>query len=247
MSEIYPTQSRKRHSIQCKLRCDNPYEMTRIDMNRIDMTRIWDLPTRLFHWLLAAAATVSLYTGLSDGGDIDLHLVSGYVVLSLLLFRLAWGVWGATYARFAQFAASPAAAWRYLRGFRAAPEWAGHNPMASWAIFALLVALVAQVSTGLFSNDEILTEGPLRHLVSDDTSSTLSGLHKTNSFVVLSLIVVHLLGVATHLIARRERLLRAMITGDKAVDAPATRYSRLLAIAFAVVGVIATYAVVRWL
>ena len=210
-------------------------------------TRIWDLPTRLFHWALAAATAVSLYTGLSSDGDMEMHLTSGYVVLALLLFRLGWGVCGATYARFAQFAASPRAAWNYLRSFRGAPEWAGHNPAAGWAIFALLLALAAQVALGLFSTDDVLTEGPLRHLVSDDTSSTLTGLHKRNALFVLGLVVVHLCGVLAHLIVRRERLLRAMVTGDKNVAATATRYRWSVALALLAASIVAAYAVVHWI
>ena len=209
--------------------------------------RIWDLPTRLFHWLLTAAVSVSLYTGLSDNSDMDLHLASGYIVFALLLFRLGWGMGGATYARFAQFASSPRAAWDYLRRFRSVPEWAGHNPAASWAIFALLLALTAQVTTGLFSTDDVLTEGPLRHLVGDDTSSTLSWLHKRNAVLVLTLVGIHLLGVLVHLIVRRERLLRAMITGDKPVVAAATRYSWVVAVALAAASIGTVYAVVHWL
>lgn len=211
------------------------------------MTRIWDLPTRLFHWLLAAATTLSLYTGFSADGDMALHLVSGYVVCGLLLFRIGWGLVGATYARFAQFAASPQRAWRYLRDFRNAPEWPGHNPAASWAIFALLLLLIAQVATGMFSNDDVMTEGPLRHLVSDDASSKLSGLHQFNAVLVAVLIAVHLLGVAIHLVVRRERLLRAIITGDKLVDATPTRYRRSVALVLIAASASAVYALVHWL
>ena len=189
------------------------------------VTRIWDLPTRSFHWLIAAFTCLSLYTGFSQSSDMELHVASGEIVFALLLFRLGWGVFGATYARFAQFAASPRAAWNYLRNFSQSPEWPGHNPAASWAIFGLLLALALQLSTGLFSTDDVLTEGPLHHLVSDATSSVLSGIHKRNAFIVLALVAIHLLGVMVHVIARRERLVRAMITGDEPVTAAATRYS----------------------
>ena len=201
------------------------------------MTSIWDLPTRLFHWVLAGSVGFCLFTGFSDSSDLEWHMRSGQLVLALLLFRLVWGLCGATYARFSQFMRSPAAAWRYLARFRSAAAAAGHNPAGGWAVLGMLLLLTIQVSTGLFATDDILSEGPLLHLVSSDTSAMLTGLHQRNAWLVAGIVALHLAALIAHRVWRREAMLRPMLTGKVDVAATPTRWGLLaLAVAIAIAG-----------
>ena len=211
------------------------------------MTRIWDLPTRLFHWGLAVAVTVSLYTGLRANGDMDVHLLSGYVVLALLIFRIAWGFLGATYARFAQFMVAPTAAVAYLKKFRSAAAHAGHNPAGAWAVLLMLLALSAQALTGLFTTDDVFVEGPLRHLATEATNNALSAFHHRNAFVVVALIALHLSALTAHRVLRRDGLMLAMLRGDKLTSAAPTTYRRWVAIALGAGSVALVYGTVHWL
>lgn len=214
--------------------------------------RVWDLPTRLFHWALVACIAGSLVSANLGGNAIGWHFRFGYAILALVLFRLLWGFAGPRYARFASFPPSPAAALRYLRGERSVSP--GHNPLGALSVYAMLAALVVQVGTGLFATDDIMWDGPLKHLVSNAASEALTRAHKVNRFVVIALIVLHLAAIAWYARVRRQPLVRAMIVGDKAVDsgaappppAPAadgTR-ERLLALALLGAGVAGAWAIV---
>lgn len=174
--------------------------------------RIWDLPTRLFHWALAALVVASVVTAKVGGNAIGWHMWSGYAILSLVLFRILWGLTGDRYARFASFPPSPAATFEYLRrGGRSA----GHSPLGAWSVYALLAALALQASTGLFANDAIFTEGPLAKLVSGASSDFLTRIHKLNEWTLWTLVGLHLAAVGYYAIGRRENLVWPMIVGDK--------------------------------
>lgn len=178
--------------------------------------RIWDLPTRLFHWGLAlslAGSIISIKTGHTDW-----HFRFGYLILTLLLFRLIWGFAGPRYARFSSFPPSLTAAWAYVRG-RAA-NTPGHSPLAAWSVYALLASCVFQAVSGLFSNDGIIWDGPLRKWISGSASDTITALHLANRFVLIALIALHLLAIAWYRFIRGKRLVRPMISGDSA-EAPA--------------------------
>ena len=178
--------------------------------------RVWDLPTRLFHWMLALAiigSVVSIKTGHTDW-----HFRFGYLILALILFRLIWGVIGPRYARFASFPLRPALAWRTLRG--APVTRAGHSPLAALSVYALLASCALQVLTGLFANDGILWDGPLRKWVTGSTSDAITALHLANRFVLIGLIVLHLLAIAWYRVVRRSNLVTPMITGDSAHAPP---------------------------
>src|SRR5690606_20858784 len=125
--------------------------------------RIWDLPTRLFHWLFAASVIGAFVTVKVGGLWMDYHPRFGYTALGLLIFRLLWGLVGPRYARFSQFVKGPAATLRYLRAPR---RMAGHNPLGAWSVLALLLAVGVQTTTGLFATDGIFTEGPLASRIS---------------------------------------------------------------------------------
>jgi cytochrome b len=176
--------------------------------------RIWDLPTRLFHWMLALLVVFSVTTANIGGNWMDWHLRSGYAVLALLVFRLLWGFAGSRYALFAQFVRGPRAVRAWLRAPRGAGEChAGHNPLGAWSVLAMLAALLVQASTGLFASDEIATEGPLSKLVSGATASLMTRIHSTNESVIYALVALHLAAIAYYFFVKRDDLVGPMITG----------------------------------
>ena len=187
-------------------------------------TRIWDLPTRLFHWLLAALVIFSFTTGKLGGDWLTWHFRSGYAIASLLLFRLLWGFAGSRYARFASFMPSPSQVWRTVRSTKArvVSVRAGHSEIGTLSVYALLIVLAVQVSTGVFTNDGSFTEGPWVKFVSEALSNRLSRIHYYNHWAIVGLTVLHVAAIAYYLLARREDLLTPMLTGDKlGIDAPA--------------------------
>ncbi len=187
-------------------------------------TRIWDLPTRFFHWLLAALVIFSFTTGKLGGDWLTWHFRSGYAIASLLLFRLLWGFAGSRYARFASFMPSPSQIWRTVRSTkaRAVPVSAGHSEIGTLSVYALLIVLAVQVSTGVFTNDGSFTEGPWVKFVSEALSNRLSSIHYYNHWLIVGLTALHVAAIAYYLLARKEDLLTPMLTGDKlGIDAPA--------------------------
>jgi cytochrome b len=180
--------------------------------------RIWDLPTRLFHGLLLLTVSGSLLTPYLGETALPWHFCFGYATLTLLGFRLAWGLIGTQYARFASFVRSPRAIFSYMRGSSSGtePPYPGHNPLGALSVIAMLCALIGQAATGLFSNDDIASQGPLAHLIDKALSDQISALHTAwGSKVIFALIGLHLLAVAYYQIGRRIDLVRPMITGDK--------------------------------
>lgn len=184
--------------------------------------RVWDLPTRIFHWLLVACVLGLVVTSQVGGSAMTWHFRLGYAVLSLLLFRLVWGFVGGHWSRFASFLFSPASVLRYLRGTSPASAGVGHNPMGAYSVFAMLVFLLAQVTTGLVSDDEIASAGPLSHLVSGAWVSLASWYHTVvGKTVLIVLILTHIVAILYYLWGRRENLITPMVKGDKALATPA--------------------------
>jgi cytochrome b len=214
--------------------------------------RVWDLPTRLFHWVLVLLVTFSIVSAQIGGNWIDWHMRSGYCILALVLFRIMWGFAGSHHARFANFVRPPAAVLSYLRALRGgtAPAQAGHNPLGALSVVALVAVLLLQASTGLFANDDSTsTEGPLAKLVSNKTSNLLTLVHKVDQYVIYVLLALHLAAIAYYYFAKGENLVLPMLTGDKrgtgfvaSSDDAALRIRAavVLAIAAAVAGYIAT-------
>ncbi len=176
--------------------------------------RVWDLPLRLFHWLLLICVAGALLT--IQFKAMDWHGRFGLAVLGLLVFRVMWGLIGSTHARFWSFAPGPTSLVDYLRG-----RWhgLGHNPLGALSVFAILAVLLFQSITGLFADDVIAYTGPLRRAVSGDTSSQLTSWHMRMEWVIYGLIALHLAAIAFHEFIKRERLVKPMITGRKAVEA----------------------------
>jgi cytochrome b len=181
-------------------------------------TRVWDLPTRLFHWVLALCVIASIVSAKIGGNAMAWHFRLGYVVFTLLAFRLLWGLIGGHWSRFASFLYSPAAVLRYLRGGSRPDEHhdVGHSPLGAFSVFGLLGLLALQVGTGLFADDEIANTGPLIGFVSGATSHALTSWHKTwGQWLVITLIALHVAAIVFYLLGRRRNLLRPMIVGDK--------------------------------
>lgn len=172
--------------------------------------RIWDAPTRLFHWLVVALIPLLWWT--AEEERLDLHRPLGLAMLGLLAFRLLWGLVGGSTARFAGFVRGPSAAFAYLRG-RSRPS-IGHNPLGAFSVLAMLAALAVQVGLGLFATDgDGLESGPLAHLVDYETSKEIAELHEANFDILLVLIGLHLAAIVYYAAARRRDLVTPMVTG----------------------------------
>lgn len=182
--------------------------------------KVWDVPTRLFHWLLTTLIVAAIVTVKIGGNAMVWHGRIGLSILGLIVFRLVWGVVGSTYARFSDFVPTPTSIGAYLRG-----HWRGlgHNPLGALSVFGMLAMLAVQIGTGLFANDDIAFQGPLAALVDKELSDTLTGYHKLSIKIVIGLIVLHLAAIAFYAFVKKDQLVRPMIDGWKTVesDAPA--------------------------
>jgi cytochrome b len=215
-------------------------------MNSSAQVRVWDLPTRVFHWSLAASVVGLVITGNVGGNAMIWHFRFGYCVIALLGFRIIWGLVGGRWSRFASFIYSPKSVLAYLKGRANPNHLVGHNPLGAGSVFALLLFLVAQVSSGLMSDDEIAFAGPLVKFVSGATVSLATWYHKeVGKTVLIVLVVLHLAAIAFYFFKKKENLVKPMISGDKALaaDVPASRddlASRLLALVILAMSVTAT-------
>jgi cytochrome b len=177
------------------------------------VVRVWDVFTRVTHWLLVVLMGASWWTARHH--HMDYHRYSGYALLGVLTFRLYWGFFGSTTARFAHFIRGPRSIWLYLRS-RAENMAPGHNPLGALSVLALLGLLLAQVTLGLFSVDvDGIESGPLSHWVSFETGRECSRLHQLVFVVLKAFIVVHIAAVAFYWIFKRDNLVQPMITGSK--------------------------------
>lgn len=186
------------------------------------LVRVWDAPTRLFHWALALCFVGLLVTSQVGGGAMDWHFRFGYGVLTLLLFRFVWGLLGGHWSRFSTFVVGPRLIWRYLQGQGKPQESVGHNPLGALSVLAMLLFLAMQVASGLMSDDEIATAGPLTPFVSSTWVSNATYYHKDiGKFILLGLVVLHLSVIAFYYFHKRENLIKPMVTGDKSLAFPA--------------------------
>jgi cytochrome b len=209
----------------------------------VQSVRVWDLPTRVFHWVLAATIVGSLVSGKIGGAAAVWHFRFGYVVFALLLFRLVWGFVGGRWSRFTNFFYSPLTILRYLRGRSRADEHheVGHNPLGSLSVFALLVFLALQVATGLVADDEIANVGPLNRFVANAVALKATAWHKhVGQWVLIVLVLTHVAAIVYYLRVKKTNLVRPMLLGDKPLPrgVPAshdTAVTRMLALMFAAV------------
>ena len=208
---------------------------------------VWDWPVRVVHWVMVLLVAVSLTTGLIGSEMLVWHMRSGETLLALLLFRIVWGFVGSPNARFASFVRGPTAVFAYCRSFVRPPHQvhATHNPIGGWMVIALMLALLFQAGTGLFTNDDILNEGPLVKHISKDLSDAISSLHRRGWWVVAGLSALHIVAVLSYLMVLRDNLVYPMVHGRKtlpplvadptAATASSTRAVVVLAVCAAVV------------
>ena len=184
--------------------------------------RVWDLPTRLFHWTLALAVVGSVVSAKVGGNAMVWHFRLGFGVMALIAFRLLWGVLGGRWSRFASFIYAPGTLLRYLRG-QARPDEhldVGHTPLGSFSVFALLGLLAIQVATGLVADDEIANIGPLNRFVSNAVAGRASSWHADyGQWILITLVALHLAAVFYYLLKKRQNLIRPMLSGDKPLAA----------------------------
>ncbi len=178
--------------------------------------RVWDLPIRLFHWLLVIGIILSFVTVKIGGDAMELHARVGYCVLTLIIFRICWGLVGSYHARFINFVPSPKGLLNYIVGKTKAGL--GHNPLGALSVLGLLFSVGLQSVTGLFANDDIMFEGPFAKYVSSGTVEFLTSVHRQNEKVLIILIVLHLCAILYYQKFKGENLIKPMLLGDKEID-----------------------------
>jgi len=190
--------------------------------SRLTSVRVWDLPTRTFHWLLALTTVGSVASAKIGGNAMVWHFRFGYMVFTLVAFRVAWGLVGGRWSRFSSFLYAPGTVLRYLRGQSRADEHhdVGHNPLGSFSVFALLGVLALQVASGLVADDDIANVGPLNRFVSGALAGRATHWHKDyGQWILLALVALHVAAILYYLLGKRRNLVRPMLVGDKALPA----------------------------
>jgi cytochrome b len=211
-------------------------------LSSFERIRVWDLPTRIFHWALVALVVFSFTTGKIGGSWLEWHMKSGYTILTLLLVRVAWGFVGSDTARFSHFIRGPRAAFAYARETFASrhPHGIGHNPLGGWMVLFMLALLLTQATTGLFVDDEISTQGPLAGKVSNALVARMSAIHYYNHWALLAAAALHVMAIAYYRLGLETDLVGPMVSGWMAATAglrplpPAMRSSLAAAVLLAI-------------
>ena len=176
--------------------------------------RIWDLPTRLFHWLLALSVGGLLLSGQLGGHWLQWHFRFGYSALTLLLFRLVWGFVGSHWSRFATFVRAPRAVYAYATTRQLTLSSPGHNPLGGYSVLAMLGICLLQALTGLASDDDVLNAGPLARHLDSHWVQLATHFHTTlGKLTLIALVVLHLTAIAWYR-HRGKNLVSAMLSGD---------------------------------
>lgn len=186
--------------------------------------KVWDLPTRVFHWSLVLCVSLAVTSAQLGGNWMDWHVRFGIATLALLVFRLIWGLFGPRYARFRSFLYSPLALWRHLRLIhRNGDKHAGHSPSGAASVLTLLIVLLLQVASGLFSSDSISVDGPLAKWVRETTIERMTWLHWQLQWLLYGLVLLHVLAILFYWLVKHDNLLGPMISGVKqGLQAPDT-------------------------
>jgi len=194
--------------------------------------KVWDLPTRIFHWTLVAMVSIGYLTGwVFAENTMGLHLWAGYITVSLLVFRLTWGVFGSEYSRLETFSFSPVhilSHMKELATLRPVRHYIGHNPTGSLMVFGLLIVLSIITLSGLVVLGGEENQGPLAGVASYAAGDLAGVVHTTLVILLLTMIVLHVGGVYMEIKLTGEKLVRAMITGLKTVPAgtPALKHRK---------------------
>jgi cytochrome b len=211
---------------------------------------VWDLPTRLFHWILVVLIVLQYFSGEFGIVPMEWHYVMGYATLALIVFRVLWGLAGSRTSRFADFLRGPRAVMRYasdlLHG-RAERQPIGHNPIGGWSAVLMLACIAVQTVSGLFSSDDLTETGPLAGRVSDATVELMTRIHHFNRYVLLVLIVLHVGAVVLHWAIRHDNLIGSMLHGRRSGEGESVRIAPLWrALAFALASAAAVWGLVWW-
>ena len=215
-----------------------------------NLVRVWDLPTRIFHWTLVGLIALQFASGEFSLLPMQWHYWLGYATLALIVFRVLWGVAGSQTSRFTHFLRSPRAVLRYIADVVRGRETRapGHNPVGGWSVLLMLAVVALQAISGLFTSDDISEEGPLVARVSEATVSLMTSIHHLNRYALLLLIAVHVGAVGLHYAKRNENLVAPMLHGRATFDrAYALRFvSSWRALALLALSLGAVWALVVW-
>jgi len=182
--------------------------------------KIWDLPVRLFHWSLVSLFIAAYITNALGTSYFKYHLWCGYAIIVLVSFRIIWGLVGTYHARFSNFVRNPITTLKYAISVVKKNEkhYVGHNPLGAVMVIVLLIAILVQAVTGLFTNDEIFNTGPLYGYISDSLSLQLTSLHRQLFYWILGAVVLHILAVLIHVFFKHDNIIKAMFTGKKSAQ-----------------------------
>lgn len=211
---------------------------------------IWDLPLRIFHWVLVLTILGAWYTSDQDNDLIDYHLIFGYVALGLMLFRILWGFIGTTHAKFKHFIPTPKKLINYVKSQdgQQPTAYPGHNPLGSLMVVFMLVLILLQAISGLFMNDDIFTSGPYYGAITGNLEKFFTFFHRNSFNVILAAIALHILAIAFYKVVKKKALVASMITGKKTSEdvseKDAIKHSKII---IAIITAIAVAAFVYWL
>ena len=190
-------------------------------MNKTDKDKkilIWDLPTRLFHWLLVVSLFAAWYTSEQEGEMVEQHMLIGYFILGLVLFRIIWGFVGTKHARFASFFPTPSVVKQYISEVSTTKNTTGHNPLGAIMVFIMLLLILFQATTGLFINDDIFSEGPYYGVLNEYWQQVASFIHHNSFNLLIAAIALHIAAILYYRLSKNINLVLPMITGKKPAD-----------------------------
>ncbi len=220
------------------------------DITTATTIKVWDLPVRIFHWSLVLLFIGAYATNKLGPDWFKYHLWCGYGIIVLVSFRLIWGLVGTYHARFINFVSDPITTLKYATRFFSGDHkpHTGHNPLGAVMVVILLLTMLVQAATGLFTNDEIFNVGPLYSYISNELSLQLTSLHRQLFYWILGAVLIHVLAVLYHVLFKRDGIVKAMFTGNKSgihlADEPAIKSSRLW---LAVVIILILSGILAWL
>jgi cytochrome b len=211
---------------------------------------VWDLPLRLFHWLLVLSIVASYVTAKIGFETMPYHMYLGYWTIGLILFRIVWGFVGPKHARFSSFLAGPAGIWRYAKGLAAGTmiQSAGHNPLGGLSVILLLALVGFQAGTGLFATDDIVWTGPYNGAVSSAMAQRLTAWHHMNFNFILAAVALHIMAIAFYFLVKKQNLVGAMVHGKKPASyVPAHEAIERSEIVKALIVIVISAGLVYWL
>lgn len=189
------------------------------DSQKTSSYLVWDIPTRLFHWLLVATLVFQYASAEWFDDMIQWHSYGGYFCLGLIIFRVLWGIIGSHYARFSQFVVSPKSVAKYLMNNKykteSKHESLGHNPLGAYSVIAMLSIILTQALSGLFISDNIFTDGPYYGVLSDKWQNIVEFIHRNTFNLIIAFVVLHLAAIIFYKLVKKQALVAAMFNGKK--------------------------------